>query len=144
MAIYEPRTWLLSLDFFCTFPTKASPRIQFCSFSLSFCPKMSNWRCQICLLPSTPLIYLHGKQGVLPGVRQCHGLYKASFSFFQVLRGPIFKLSFSLWISVWDNMTVPQYSCLSSFLFHPINGQATVTVFHILGEKKKSQSHFSM
>lgn len=55
MAVYEPKSWLLSFDFFHAFPTKASPGIQFCSFSLSFCPNVSNWRWQTCLLPSSPL-----------------------------------------------------------------------------------------
>lgn len=41
-------------------------------------------------------------------------------------------------------MRVPEYSCFSSFLFHSINGQTTVTVFQILKKKKKSKSHFSM
>lgn len=86
------------------------------------------------------LHYLYGKHGVLLCVRQRYGLYKASVSFILVFRDLIFKLSFSPWISLWNNMKVPEYSCFSSFPFQPINGQATATVFQIL--KKKSVTLF--
>lgn len=108
--------------------------IQFCSFSLSFCSKVSNWRYQTCLLPSSPLSYLHSKHGASPSVRQCHDLYKAFVAACVVFRDLIFKLS-----EFHCEMRVPEYSSFSSFLFHPINGQATVT-FKSWEEKKKRKS----
>lgn len=140
---HEPRTWVLSLDFFCAFPAEAKPGIQLCSFSMSICPKVSSWRHQI-ILPVklspwwTPNITL-GQKISWPSQGLCFYL--------RCFQGPNLQTTFCLSPPNFylKYMRVPEYSYFFPFLFFsiPVTVRILSLGFEILGGEKTNQQKVS-